>query len=199
MTQPDVAAPAVQRQAGRPDADRTADLRAAATARRHHAHLAQVLGHISGELVSAAEDGAVAEVWLYRAGLMGWLRAELLRHVAVEEGSLYPLAATTRRGRLLVDGMRDDHVALRTLAGELERAATPVRAAAAAHALHTLFLLHLARDNDTFLPMLVDTVDVSLADALDAARRSADAPVPRRAAADREPVGGVRPAVPGVP
>jgi hypothetical protein len=53
-----------------------------------------------------------------------------------------------------------------TLVDELEGATGPVRVAAAARALAAVFDLHLAKENELVVPLLVAADDVALADLL---------------------------------
>jgi uncharacterized protein (DUF2249 family) len=57
-------------------------------------------------------------------------------------------------------------VSIGALVDELEQAPTPVRAAAAARALRSLFESHLAKENELVLPLLAADPAVSVADLL---------------------------------
>jgi uncharacterized protein (DUF2249 family) len=147
------------------------DRRAAAAVVAHHTQLAAELARHAALL---RDDATVAEEagagpapgprWRdHQAALVGWLREELLPHAAAEEGTLYPAAAAQPSGRLLVDGMLGEHQAIMALVRELDGAGTAAAAAAAARALSAVFEVHLAKENDLILPLLLAAEEVSLA------------------------------------
>ncbi|GAB3140773.1 hypothetical protein GCM10027290_12140 [Micromonospora sonneratiae] len=145
-----------------------ADRRAAAAVVAHHTQLSTDLaGHVAA-LRDAATGQEAGSVWpQQRQVLLSWLREELVPHAAAEEAGLYPAAAEQPGGRLLVDGMLVEHQAITALVAEIEAAGTPVDAAAAARALAALFEVHLAKENNLILPLLLDAPQVSLADLLE--------------------------------
>ncbi|MET7396263.1 DUF2249 domain-containing protein [Dactylosporangium sp. NPDC005572] len=142
-----------------PDADR----RAATAVIAHHTQLAADLARHTAALRDAARQGTPALWPQRRAGLLGWLRTELLPHAAAEETALYPAAAAQASGRLLVEAMVGEHQTITALVAELETADTATDAAAAARALTALFEVHLDKENNLVLPLLLDTAHVSLA------------------------------------
>ena len=79
---------------------------------------------------------------------------------------MYPAAHVMEAGRLLVDGMLEEHKVIVGLVDEVDRADTHVGAAAAAKALLTVFRLHLGKENDLVLPLLAAADDVSVAELL---------------------------------
>lgn len=142
------------------------DAEAVEAVEQHHAHLAGALAAQVEHLVSAAaaHDAAAAET--ARTGLVGWLQSELMPHAVAEESSMYPAGRGIDGHRVLVDAMIDEH---RVLAGLVDRLAVttdPVRAAAVATTIATLFDVHLHKENDYLLPALAGAADVSLADLL---------------------------------
>jgi hypothetical protein len=143
--------------------------RAAATAVvDHHRQLAADLARHVALLRAAAVGQDPDAAWAqHRQALLNWLRTELLPHAAAEEATLYPAAAHRPEGRLLVDGMLAEHQTITGLVTELEAADTPLDAAAAARALAGVFDVHLTKENDLVLPLLLDTGEVSLAALLD--------------------------------
>ena len=142
-----------------------ADRRAAAALVAHHRQLSgELAAHTVRLQAAAGEDQQL--VWRARDVLLDWLRAELLPHAAAEEAALYPAAAELPAGRLLVDGMLAEHRVITDLTGELAAAGSPVTAAAAARALAALFAVHLAKENDLILPLLLESGQVSVADLL---------------------------------
>jgi len=140
-----------------------ADAHAAAAVEQHHAVMAGRLQMLVESLLSAVEGGNAASPMTAREDLVAWLRDDLLPHAAAEEKAMYPAAHGTERGRLLVDGMLAEHVTIGALVDEVEQAATPLRAAAAARALRALFESHLAKENELVLPLLAADPAVSVA------------------------------------
>lgn len=139
-----------------------ADTRAAQAVERHHAVMAATLSQLVDNLVSAVSGGPEAATGRTRQELVRWCRAELVPHALAEEKTMYPAAHGMEAGRLLVDGMLEEHRVIVGLVDEVEGADSPVAAAAAAKALSTVFDLHLGKENDLVLPLLVaaDTVSV---------------------------------------
>lgn len=169
MSQPETE-PTTERAAesgGKSAAEPTTESTAAAQAvERHHAELAAALREHVAALTEAAEVGSTRLTWRQREQLLAWLRAELLPHAAAEEAALYPAAAAQPGGRPLVDGMVAEHRAITELVAEVEAAQTPIVAAAAARALSAVFEVHLAKENDLVLPLLLRAEHVSLAEVL---------------------------------
>jgi uncharacterized protein (DUF2249 family)/iron-sulfur cluster repair protein YtfE (RIC family) len=131
----------------------------------HHSELTASLTKLVAALRAAARTGD--QRWPERRQeLASWLRTELLPHAAAEEEALYPRAAAEAAGKLLVDGMVDEHRAIVQLVAELERSGTAVDAAGAGRALAALFQVHLAKENDLVLPLLLESDSVSLAEVL---------------------------------
>jgi iron-sulfur cluster repair protein YtfE (RIC family) len=150
-----------------PAADRPADQRAAGAVVRHHAQLAEALTKHTERLLSAVERSDPAAERDARLDLLGWLRHDLVPHALAEERVLYPAAAARPAGALLVEGMVDEHRTITGLVDELEAARSPVRSAAAAHALAAVFRTHVTKENELVLPMLVEAEDVSVANLLE--------------------------------
>jgi uncharacterized protein (DUF2249 family)/iron-sulfur cluster repair protein YtfE (RIC family) len=147
-------------------ASTAADAAAATAVEQHHAQLAGSLALRVEGLVAAAASRNDEVAGRAQAELVAWCRTELVPHALAEEKAMYPRAQARPEGRLLVDGMLDEHAVITGLVEEIAQATDPVRAAAAARALQTLFESHLAKENDLVLPMLVAAPDVSLADIL---------------------------------
>jgi uncharacterized protein (DUF2249 family) len=145
-----------------------ADHRAAAAVVAHHTQLAAELdGHLASLRHTATDAPAGSEWREPQQTLLTWLRTELVPHAAAEEAGMYPTAAAQPGGQLLVDGMLAEHRAITALVAELEAAGTAVDAAAAARALAALFEVHLAKENNLILPLLLDATGVSVADLLE--------------------------------
>ncbi|MEU4419272.1 DUF2249 domain-containing protein [Actinoplanes sp. NPDC024001] len=147
--------------------DSGADRRAAQAVVAHHSELAADLTRHVNNLLQAAEIGSLRQVWQFRDDLLGWLHAELLPHAKAEEAALYPAAAELPEGRLLIDGMLDEHRIIAALVTELAETSAPVAAAAAARALQAVFATHLRKENELVVPLLVAAAGVSLAALLD--------------------------------
>ena len=146
-------------------ASNEADARAAEAVEQHHAQMAGTLEARVEALVSAAgrnEELAGAA----REELVEWCERELVPHALAEEGTMYPAARARAEGRLLVDGMLEEHKVITGLVREVAGSTDVVRAAAAAKALAVMFQSHLAKENDLVLPLLVAAPDVSVADLL---------------------------------
>src|SRR5690606_29162345 len=145
----------------------SADQDAAAAVVRHHAQLAADLERRIAAVLDAAERGlSEEEAQRARHDLLAWLHHELMPHAQAEEQTLYPAAAADPAGTALVAGMTKEHAAIGALVGEIESAGSPVRAAAAARALGALFAVHLDKENELILPLLVNRADVSVAELL---------------------------------
>ena len=147
-------------------ASTAADAAAATAVEQHHAQLAGSLAlRVEGVIAAAANrNDAIAD--RARQELVTWCQAELVPHALAEEKAMYPHAQARVEGRLLVEGMLGEHVVITGLVDELDRTTDPVRAAAAARALQTVFDSHLAKENELILPVLVSAPEVSLADIL---------------------------------
>ncbi|GAA1764666.1 hemerythrin domain-containing protein [Luedemannella helvata] len=148
-------------------AERAADHAAAEAVVAHHAQLAATLDGYARALREAAQGEDAPRLWQHREALVTWLHGELLPHAYAEEAALYPVAAAQPTGRRLIDGMLAEHVAIGDLVNELENAASAVALASAARALSAVFAVHLAKENDLVVPLLVEAPDVSLAGLLD--------------------------------
>jgi len=144
-----------------------ADRRAAAAVVEHHAQLAQTLANHLERLRAAAAGGSRAQVLERRDALLAWLRTELVPHAQAEEAVLYPAAAGRTGGRLVVDGMLAEHRAIIALVDELADATTGLDVIAATRALAALFAVHLEKENDLILPLLLAAEESSVAALLD--------------------------------
>ncbi|GIJ23010.1 DUF2249 domain-containing protein [Micromonospora lutea] len=144
-----------------------ADEQAARAVVRHHSELSATLtGHVV-RLVGAVDLGDTRQAWSCRDELVAWLHGELLPHASAEETALYPAAADLPAGRLLVEAMLGEHRAITALVIELNETTSPTVAAAAARALQAVFAVHLAKENEFVVPLLVNAEMVSLAALLD--------------------------------
>ncbi|MBX6357618.1 MAG: hemerythrin domain-containing protein, partial [Micromonosporaceae bacterium] len=128
----------------------------------HHAELSEGLTKRVEALVREVDSQYLLKAEAARQDLLSYLRREILPHAQAEEAALYPPAAALPDGRLLVEGMVNEHRSLSDLVAELANAGSLIRAAATARALAALFAVHLAKENDLVLPLLVATPEVSL-------------------------------------
>lgn len=145
----------------------TADRAAARAVVGHHTQLAAALDRHVQDLLTAAGQGDTDRAGQVREDLVSWLRDELLPHAHAEEIALYPVAADRSEAILLIRGMQAEHRVITDLVVALEAAEEPVRAAATAQTLAGVFAVHLAKENDLVVPLLVDAADVSLATLLE--------------------------------
>ena len=147
-------------------ATNAADAQAVDAVKDHHAQLAGALAVQVEGLVDAASRGDLPGAATTAEALVRWCQAELIPHALAEEQAMYPKAHEDSRARLLVDAMLVEHRDLVELVEAIRNATGPVRAAANAHALRTLFDSHLVKENEQILPLLAGSSEVSLADIL---------------------------------
>ena len=143
-----------------------ADARAVGAVKDHHAQLAGALAFQVEALIDAADRGDLPGADAASNVLVQWCQAELIPHALAEERAMYPVAREDPRIRLLVDAMLAEHRDLVALIEAIRAAAGPVRAAANAQALRSLFESHLVKENEQILPLLAGSGEVSLADVL---------------------------------
>ncbi len=137
-----------------------ADAEAMEAVQNHHAQMAGELTLLVADLAKAADGGDATSA---RSRLIDWARKTLVPHALAEEKTLYPAARELSGGRLLVDAMLAEHVAIVEMVDEVETAATRVAAAAAGRALQALFAVHLDKENDQVLPLLAASPNHSIA------------------------------------
>jgi uncharacterized protein (DUF2249 family) len=144
-----------------------ADAQAVEAVKSHHARLAGALAVQVKALLDAAARGDLLAAGAASSDLVHWCDAELVPHALAEEQAMYPKAHEDLRARLLVDAMLAEHRDLVALVDAVRQAAGPVRAAANAQALRSLFDSHLVKENEQILPLLAESSEVSLAGILD--------------------------------
>ncbi len=144
-----------------------ADARAVEAVKDHHAHLAGALAAQVESLLDATSRGDMGSAAAASEALVSWCHAELVPHAQAEEQAMYPKAHDDLRARLLVEAMIAEHHELIELMGAIGKATSPVRAAANAQALRSLFESHLVKENEQILPLLAESSEVSLAEVLD--------------------------------
>lgn len=143
-----------------------ADADAAAAVEQHHAAMAGALALRAESLAALARSGRAEELAGLRDDLVGWCRDELVPHALAEEETLYAAAAARPEGRLLVEAMLAEHEVIVGLVDRVARATDPVDVALAAASLRVVFEVHLAKENDQVLPLLVADPEVSVAELL---------------------------------
>ena len=143
-----------------------ADAEAVEAVTNHHAQLAGALALQVEALVDAASRGDLPGAGEASNVLVRWCDAELIPHALAEEQAMYPKAHEDPRARLLVDAMLAEHGVILELVAAIRSSMSPVRAAANAQALLTLFDSHLVKENEQILPLLAGSSEVSLADIL---------------------------------
>ncbi len=140
-----------------------ADAQAVEAVKNHHAQLAGALAVRVEALVQAAARGDLPGAGAASDALVRWCDAELIPHALAEEQAMYPRAQQDPRAQLLVDAMLAEHRDLVALVEALRQPSGPVRAAANAQALRSLFASHLVKENEQILPLLAESPEVSLA------------------------------------
>ena len=159
------------------------DRAAAAAVERHHAQMSRTLAGAVWSLTGATRTGRLQAAEGRRAELVAWCRGELVPHALAEESTMYAAAGALAEGRLLVEAMLAEHRAITGLVDQLAATTEPVSAAALGRALQALFEVHLAKENDQVLPLLLATPGVSVAALLGGHARAAR----RRLGQVREP------------
>jgi uncharacterized protein (DUF2249 family) len=140
-----------------------ADVRAAAAVRGHHAEMSDALALQAEALAVAARAARQAEADVVRDDLVTWCRTELVPHALAEETTMYAVAGQLTPARLLIEAMLAEHRAIRGLVDELSGATDMVTAAALARALQALFEVHMSKEEEQVLPLLVAAPTISVA------------------------------------
>lgn len=142
------------------------DAQAVEAVKEHHAQLSGALALRVEALIAAAVRDDQPGVAVASNALLQWCEDELIPHALAEEASMYPKAHEDSRARLLIDAMITEHHEILSVIKAIRAATSPVRAAADAHALRTLFESHLIKENELILPLLAASNDVSLSEIL---------------------------------
>ena len=143
-----------------------ADARAAEAVEQHHAQMVGALTLAVERLTTAARDGRREAAEERRLDLVRWCREELLPHALAEETTMYAAAARLSGARLLVEAMLAEHRAIMALVDDLAATTEPVAASGLGRAVRAVFEVHLAKENDRILPLLVAAPEVSVAELL---------------------------------
>ncbi len=148
-----------------PGTNDAAERSALEAAEHHHAQLLARLTALVRALVHAVDAGDKTAEFDAHAVLVEWCETELVPHALAEEGPLYGGARQRPEARLLVDGMLAEHQVIVGLVEEL-RAASGLAAAIAGSSIERIFALHLDKENRLLMPFMVDSPELSLAEAL---------------------------------
>lgn len=143
-----------------------ADAQAVEAIKDHHSQLAGALAIQVETLIDAAVRADLPGADLASKSLVSWCQSELIPHALAEERTVYPKAHEDSQARLLVDAMIAEHRDILALVEAIRIAKTPVRAAANAQALLSIFDSHLVKENEQILPLLAQSNAVSLAELL---------------------------------
>lgn len=142
------------------------DAQAVEAIKDHHSQLAGALAIQVETLIDAAVRADLPGAGLAAKSLVSWCQSELIPHALAEEQTIYPKAHEDAQARLLVDAMIAEHRDIVALVEAIDAAQTPVRAAANAQALLSIFNSHLVKENEQILPLLAQSKEVSLAELL---------------------------------
>lgn len=139
------------------------DVEAVRAVRRHHEELQAALAALVAQAYAAAPAGTSVQA---RDAVVAFCTDDLLPHAAAEERTMYAAAAALPQAGLLIASMTAEHGAIKALVDELAVSDSGIAVAAGAQALLVLFRVHLAKENDLVLPLLLDQPDVSVASLL---------------------------------
>ncbi|MHC6592544.1 hemerythrin domain-containing protein [Arthrobacter sp. C152] len=143
----------------------SAEAQALKAVETHHANMLRQLNGLAGLLAEEVEAGDAAAEQAAQASLLDWCDRELVPHALAEEGPLYSGPRGKPEAKLLVEGMLAEHKVIVDLVEEL-RTSSGVSAAVAAGAIQRIFALHLDKENRLLMPFVVESPDLSLADAV---------------------------------
>jgi iron-sulfur cluster repair protein YtfE (RIC family) len=139
----------------------TGEAAAILASRRDHASLSDSLDRRVEALLVAVET-APADIPEARRQVVAFCERELLPHALAEERSIYPVAATDGRTRLLIEAMTAEHRTIAELVEVVRYAVHPVRAAAAAEGVRVLFETHVAKEDSIVYPLVAAAPGLSL-------------------------------------
>ncbi|VXC22251.1 Hemerythrin [Arthrobacter sp. 9AX] len=131
----------------------------------HHADMLRQLNGLVGRLTDAVQEDDAAAEQKAQAALLDWCDRDLVPHALAEEGPLYAGPGAKPEGRLLVEGMLAEHRVIVDLVEEL-RTSNGLASAVAGGAIQRIFALHLDKENNLLMPFIVDSPDLSLAEAV---------------------------------
>lgn len=126
---------------------------AAASIRAHHAQLTQTLSDRVRSVRDAVRGGGDAHT--AQKELLAFLDVELMPHAAAEERTLYTAGRAAADGRLLVEAMSEEHRVLAGRIAALREQSEPLDLAVTAAQIDALFGVHLYKENEMLLPLLL--------------------------------------------
>ncbi len=122
--------------------------------RTHHAELTRELAERVRSVRDAVRDGG--DVRAAGERLVAFLDGELMPHAAAEERTLYAAGQAVAEGRLLVEAMVAEHRVLAERLSVLREQSEPLSLAVLAAQIESLFAVHLYKENELLLPLLLD-------------------------------------------
>lgn len=120
----------------------------------HHAELTRELGDRTRSVLDAVRDAGDTDA--ARQRLVAFLDEELMPHAAAEERTLYAAARAVPDGRLLVEAMIEEHRVLADRLSALREQREPLGLSTTAAQIEILFAVHLYKENELLLPLLLD-------------------------------------------
>ncbi|MGB9034992.1 MAG: hemerythrin domain-containing protein [Paeniglutamicibacter sp.] len=143
------------------DGHHAADARMADEIRVHHASMVAELERITAALREAGPGHEATA----RDQVQRWYADVLVPHADEEEATTYAAAGELAEGRLLIEGMVQEHVLIKRLVGHFGRS-EGATAAAYATAVLEAFESHQRKENELILPLLVHSPAVSLTEVM---------------------------------
>lgn len=128
--------------------------------RTHHRMLGEQLAERAEVVSSAVAAGRPHAAAV--GGFIAYLAGEVLPHAAVEEKTLYPLAAAHAELDSVVAQMSAEHATLSAAGSRLAVLTDGGAAAGQARQIAELFAAHAAKENDVLLPALLADANVDL-------------------------------------
>lgn len=129
--------------------------------RAHHAAMVAELERIT----AALREAGPGDEGIARDQVQRWYAEVLVPHADEEEATTYAAAAELAEGRLLIEGMVQEHVLIKRLVGHFGQS-DGAAAAAYATAVFEAFDSHQRKENDLILPLLVHSPAVSLTEGM---------------------------------
>jgi iron-sulfur cluster repair protein YtfE (RIC family) len=128
---------------------------------RHHAALGEQAATFAEAVRQAADADAPHETAV--AEFVAFFGDEILPHAVAEENSIYPAAARHPELEATVSEMIDEHRTLAAAVDELADVEGAGRAVAEITRIVELFAVHVSKENELLLPVLLrdDTVDLA--------------------------------------
>lgn len=139
------------------------DAAAVQAAVEHHAEMSGNLQSLVESTLVAARGSDIAAVSLARDRLVDWCQRQLLPYVLDTEGGLHAEAARIDEGRLLATSLIGENARIVDIVEEIDGGQDAVAIASAARALWEVVHLHLGKESELLLPLLVRTPGLTVA------------------------------------